>query len=70
MQPWPIVMAQRFAHREANQPGTVALVSIPLITQLVELHFGDRRKPASKVFSIFKSVQLGYIGYAIVVVIQ
>jgi hypothetical protein len=51
-------MPQGFADGEASKSGTVALFSIPLIAELVELGFGDGGEPAAKAVAILKAAQL------------
>src|SRR5439155_14879128 len=40
LKPGAIVATQRFAHRESNQTGTVALLRFPLIAEQIELSLG------------------------------
>src|SRR4030095_16450565 len=67
LKPDTIVMPQGLAYCESRQSGTVALFSTPLIAQLIELHFGNRRKPAAKAVAILKGVQLDTIRYSVVI---
>ena len=40
LKPVTVVTTQRFAHRKPDQSGTIALIDIPLLAQLVELQLG------------------------------
>src|SRR6202008_1509624 len=70
LKPDTIVMPQCFAHCEARQSGTIALFHIPLIAELIELRFGNRRKPAAKAVAILKGAQLNNIRYSVVIGIE
>ena len=67
LEPGAIVMAQGFAHGKAGKAGAIALLRIPLIAELVELIFGDRGKPATKIVAILISAQFLDIRDAVVV---
>src|SRR5712692_4147402 len=67
LKPGTVVTTQRFAHRKTDQPGTIALIDIPLIAQLIELHLGYAREPAAKTLAILKRAQLGHVRNAVVV---
>ena len=67
LKPGAIVATQRFAHRESNQTGTVALLRFPLIAELVELSLSNRRKPAAEIVAVLKRAQFRHIRNAVVV---
>ena len=67
LKPYAIVPAQGFAHRESHQARAIALVSIPLIAQLIELGFGYRGEPTAEVIAILISAQLNDIRYPIII---
>src|SRR5713101_5984027 len=67
LKPGTVVTAQRFAHRKTDPAGTIALIDIPLIAQLIKLHLGNRRKPAAKTLAVLKGAQLGHVRNAVVV---
>jgi hypothetical protein len=63
-------MPQGFAYGEARQSGTVALFSIPLFTQLIELRFRDRCEPPAKAVAILKAAQLDNIRDTVVIGVE
>src|SRR5262245_21035923 len=67
LKPDPVVMAEGLTHGKAGQAGTVALPSIPLIAQAIELQFGNGRKPPAETVAILVSAQLFNVGDAVVV---
>jgi len=67
LKPEAIVTPQRFPNCEAGQSGTIALLDLPLIAQLIELHLSDCREPPTKVVTILKRVQFDSVGDAVVI---
>ena len=67
LKPEPIVAPQGLAYCESRQSSTVALFGMPLFVELIELGFGNRRKPATKAVPILKAAQLDNIRYAVVI---
>jgi hypothetical protein len=61
------VRAQCFTPGEAHKAGAIALLRVPLIAEFVELHFGNPREPASKIFAIVEGSEFGDIGKTVVV---
>src|SRR5438132_13864747 len=67
LKPRAIVTAQRFTNCEAGESGAIALLDLPLIAQLIELHLSDCREPATEVVPILKRVQFDSVGDAVVI---
>ncbi len=54
LKPGTVVTTQGFAHRKPDQAGTIALLDIPLRTQLVKLQLSYAREPAAKTLAVLK----------------
>src|SRR5436853_7662767 len=54
LKPEAIVTPQRFANCEAGQSGAIALLDLPLIAQLIELHLTDCREPPTNIDALLK----------------
>ena len=67
LKPEAIVTSQRFPNCEARQSGAIALLDLPLIAQLIELHLSDCREPPTEVVTILKRMQFDSVGDAVVI---
>src|SRR5260370_35174727 len=67
LKPKAIVTPQRFTNCEAHQSRPVALLDLPLIAQLIELHLRDCREPATEVVAIPKRAEFDSVGDAVVI---
>jgi len=62
--------AQSFAPGEPHQTGAIALLSVPLIAQMVKLAFSNQRKPLPEIFAIQETLQFRRVWKAVVVCIR